>query len=765
MHGKSIFTKKGGADLNALAAIIGIFIAGFVIIYNTVLYDRAHENALENQYQLSQAESAIRAMQQSFQKSALFFGIMNVSKELGSHGGVTSKAVSAAKNTLPKMNITGGIPYWAVSRCKEETSAESEIRKRVPFIYYSGANKIIGKKEQEFLIVPESRYGQNIDDVSRKGYAFNLAVAAFFMKPANLKLSVCQSEGAGGSGAGISKDAGCSEVSTIASDGLYIYSLDSSKITDASKDVRLKMASDADNSVSVRLIAVSIYDKEIALSPSQRLAENLEQYRKKVETYSDESINGTVEKMDGYFLPSSDNIYASGIADSKLLTAKKGNSLDAVGSGVAEEGVKIRYWKLYGMAQYFVDNLDGLVKKRINDGMNADFEDYSAPSKETDGAGPSCSVCADDEAPEYKRDDFYNSLAKSLKSVESDLNMLYAKEGIVWNITAPSELFSGCGANAHKSYCDAAAIDGCDNQADNIEHYEYKKSKYYLTQSRRGWWGGVWHQTNRCDAYYAHRYVFKNVKVLVSIKDEAYAFFDEDEKKWAPLEFKFFVELDRIDDNLCGAGIAKSIACDSLSGALPSAPGITILSPQDQSDVSGSIKVLGMAYGASNANIKSNIKSIAISVCGEEKYKGSLENSAFEWVWDTAKETDGLKIIEVAAGGSGASPAPKASLNVNVKNSARPKVSIASPSAVCEKGKAIIAWKMNDPQAQFKLEYGGSQKYGACEPCTFAGVPNTVCDNARTEISKPLESKKYYYKITLKGAGENYASATGDFTC
>lgn len=578
------------SDMLGFVLIIGVFV--IVIIGGVVWRSIASSGASEVLYRYSLAiqDKNVQLLKDGFEKTAAIFSIEATARELGLHGGLSEKALEKSDTppyvsgvSPPLMFETVGgerIPYWV------PPSAETcgATKQRLPYLQMVDIGRNIGLKPlgggkavtetDNLLWNLGGKYDPYFKEVNDGKYKLHVLLQIFFMKPASVTV------GCGDGCVAIERVGSTPEI--ITTDGIYEY-----RITNLSKSVsalRLNLTADegaggdGTNVARIKQAVISIYDSGINRAANELLTRNLNIYQAEMKKILDAKAQTgagvtTLNALEGAFYrgdgadPTAIVWSPAGISVESEDYLGNDKLLSLESSGVTEDAAKIRYWTMYGYAEKFARDSEGLLKYRLWKALNT-LTDTSVPSKSecSGGCKNKCSLCQKDEVPNYHGNDVYSAVDAELKKVASDYTAISAA-GIKWSLSVPSQLFKSCdNTNPSPNSCDAASANNCNAQ--NLEHYEYKRGRMYsggCCQCSAG--GGSCSgnsatnagkdhppscsgaKTTTCDMEYYHRYILKNVKVLVTITDERNKMFDG--KKWVPLEFRFFVFVPTVDDNCC----------------------------------------------------------------------------------------------------------------------------------------------------------------------------------------------------------------------
>lgn len=565
--------RKGILSAIVLFSVFILVLAvGASILYNLFSLSSSQGAGMRGQEALTDANLALNGIKQSFEKTALLFGLMNTAKELGERGGISNPSSIASQNPNPRMYVTNGVLNFAVSRCKSVGGSESVIRKRMPFLSYEGYNETIGTAQVNFLLADAAKYPENFADVKNNGYSFNALVHIFMLKKGTVTLKICQPSRCNNPPDVVQ--------TTVSESGTTAISFGSNVVKSANEDVNIQISGSDPDVAVVREMAVSIYDRQVVSDPNRLLTKKVDDYRQKL---AGEGV--VIDPLEAAFLPAGTGYYNTlqekegflrGLAWAPDKVDIGRPSADVSGWGVSEEDAKIRYWRIYKTAGWFVDHYEDWTEPRMWNRINS-LSDHSEPSKRTwcnSGGRPSGydSRCPSDTTTPYGGEDFRRALDTAAKSVGTDLSNRFNAVGFKWVLSVPSNAFAGCSTNTRPAA--TAILEWCNSQ--NMEYYKYKGGIFAQSATRPqacGSSGGCsakestcdksahgYDDSNTCYMRYKSRYLMKNVPINVTIIDEKYLVFDSVSKLWVPYQFTFFVEIDRIDDNSCGDG-ASTVLC------------------------------------------------------------------------------------------------------------------------------------------------------------------------------------------------------------
>ncbi len=533
--------KKGDSDILAVGVVVAIMLIIIAVVLNISNFGKSVERSGNNQYYLTDVDVTLTGIIKSFEKTALFFGMMNATKELGEHGGVSMDVISQASALKPVMQVDNGIAYLAPVECDSGCS----IKKRMPFVSYMSYDEKIGTAATKFLLVDANRYSQNMADVKSGKYGFSALVQIFMLKKGAVTIKVCQG-------------AICPITETVSETDTKTIRIESSMLANANEDINLAVSASEDNVAVLRQIAASIYDGDVVESPNLLLEANVNTYQDKLQSFSHEGINYKINELRAVFLPSRTGVYnmldekegfVRGIAWAPDRIIAESPEVQVSSEGIAEEDAKIRYWLMYWYAAYFVDTFESLTKPRLLNKIDEELNrDYSYSAMANCGGGFKCT----DATLLYTRDDAFIALNNGLNSLAAEFNTAYKNKGIIWKFSIPGELFTTGNfesiykADPHHSegVCSYACGEECTTDEKGAESCTttYCEDIYYT-----------------CSDKYTRHHTLNHIKILAEITDEKYKTFDADTKTWASPKFQFFVELDGLDDNYCDGYYCDSI--------------------------------------------------------------------------------------------------------------------------------------------------------------------------------------------------------------
>ena len=551
---------------------------------------------LYNKYFTLKMDKNIQNMKQGFMKTAAFFSLNTVSKELAGHGGYAKETLDGPDaNTNSILDATEGggakiyvkqdlhssenIPFWTIPYC------ESTL-KRVPYLKDTDVNFAAG----EALIVlmrNDPEHVQYITEINEGKYSLYASVQLFMIKPGTIEI-VCEAD------EGCERVGGTPEI--ITKDGIYKYKISKIDITKTHIILPITAKNDTgeiDNIVRVKQVVTSIYGPDI-LTPNELFIKELDKYHY---NYYDESnedstlmkrneeseiklkiapLKGTITRglyegyVQGMVWPDEEKGSISAEMDDLFFPGQK--LAEMRDSGLVTEETKIRYYKLYDYAEKFTDNSQQLFQSRLWSALhNLDKRGHFEISGEDKCGRPICSDsdwCPDDEVDSYTRDEMYNEISDVLGQIESECDTLMVVDdmaGIAWEITLDEDDYAPHSTtNINRDACSGAEH----IETVNFEYIEYIKATYkYLYRDYSccegpqctscGSTSYNYQSVNRCTMHYDRSYVLKNLKIYIKITDEDYKIYDSITNTWEDLEFKFYVTVPIVEMDCCG-GVPKS---------------------------------------------------------------------------------------------------------------------------------------------------------------------------------------------------------------
>ena len=427
--------------------------------------------------------------------------------------------------------------HTPILRCPDGSDG-CKTKKRMPFLYYADKYTRFGTVTPFKLVVGGGKYSLNLAEVANNEYDLHVLAQVFLLKPGKVDLKACQSTR-------------CATES-VTETGFAEIDLGSAVVNNNNDDITFTAIAESDDAAVLREVAVSIYDMDVVESPNKLLNESINDYQKKMSSFPKDSFTLKINPLEATFIPAGKGVYGAldeqqgflgGIAWAPAGISAESPDVYTSSAGIAEEDAKIRYWRMYGFADYFVDNLDvnGIVKPRILNKLES-FADYY--TKTTSGCG---SVkCPGDTTSTYSVQKFSDALNNGISDLVVELNKKYTDEGFSWSIS----------------------IDGITGA--NTQHTPYSwKHQWSGDCCATDEDGGCIAVMEYCTMKYAHEYGLKNVKLLVEITDDKYRYFNSTTNTWEKPVFKFYVELDNVDDNYCDGYYCNTFGGGATLPAIP----------------------------------------------------------------------------------------------------------------------------------------------------------------------------------------------------
>ncbi|RLG15315.1 MAG: hypothetical protein DRN71_01615 [Candidatus Nanohalarchaeota archaeon] len=606
---KSMYSKiRKGSTITAVVSII-LVIASLSIAFERFggefIWSAQESFNLYDKYFTLAMDKNIQSIKQGFMKTAAFFSLNTVSKELTEHGGHTeamlvdsddNKVADLTESTDPEIRIkqdlysTENIPFWTIPDVAPNCGT---TLKRVPYlkdidIYLPAGNKHI------VLMHNDADHMQYINEVNAGKYPLYVSIQLFMLKPGTVEIT-CEPV------------RGCLSMNTVGStpdiiekDGIYTYKItgiDATKTTTSLHITAKNETGEIDKVARVKQVIVSIYNPGIlgSTTPNELYTEKLENYYNSMNTILDKRnekgdiqmsiapLKGTITRgyesyVEGTVWPDENQDGITAYMDDLFFEDRKLAELRD--SGLVTEETKIRYYKLYTQAEKFTNNAQQLFQSRLWDMLhNLDLHGYSIRSRTACGVPlTSCGIvlpcsgdryCKEDQVASYTKDNIHAAIAGTLAQIESECNTETSVDGITWHIEYPIEFFADFPrvTNRDKDACDAPEH----FKTDNIEYVEYiKKTFKFVGVStwcdchqicRRH--GNCCHgctrycYRNKCEMIYDRRYILKNLKIYVTITDNNYKIYDANSNTWEKLVFKYYIAIPIVDMN-CGGGDATS---------------------------------------------------------------------------------------------------------------------------------------------------------------------------------------------------------------
>jgi len=554
----SLFAIKKSKKKKAIGLIPFVAIIAVVFTVSIILYAISVGNIIKIKqkmfnYYAQTANENIQLIKQMFEKTALFWGIMKTTDELATYGGVSQSSVANANSFCPTMKTDDAL-FWAIA-------GDNEILKRIPFIFFEDKDLIAG--DVSFPLLNTAQHEQYLDEVSRDVYTLSIIVQLLFLKPGKVNISLSQ----GGPDVVFWQD--------IDRDGIYQINLSNSFVTSSTQNIEMHITADANDVAKIKQVAVCIYNRGVIFDPNNLLNNFLALATNNLKDElgsREEDIILEVGDFEGSLAPKEfgPESYIQGLmwaSDDEGITATIIDPFFGSGDiksafirsrGLVDEYVYVRYWYLYDAGVWFVNNLDGLVKGRIWEKLN-ELEDYY----HEDGQQSVCCKppkCPDDPTPRYDEMYIHSLINATLLNLTNELNTAFSSDSIQWSVTAPN--FDGCPSSTNPTPYHDMPLDSCSGE--NFQHNESKN--VYATEDRicrcacRTWSCYI----NTCHSTFAHRYIIKNLPIFVKITDSKYTITDSAGNK-KDLVFKFFVEIDKVDDNYCNDSSGDGFDCQSLT--------------------------------------------------------------------------------------------------------------------------------------------------------------------------------------------------------
>ncbi len=538
--------RKGTSPLIWLSLLV-IILYGFVI-WTHIRWSNQAMSLMEGgieQYLVEKAKYFTAMFKESYESPALTYSLMDVVKDLASHGGVTSEFITnrgtyeaGGKYYVNDVEVDIEGKKLECMRVEREThgiwpsthedyilywiQAEGTgIEKFRPFAYYSDENAFIG--DEDYTIRFETDYDRPVGEV---------AVVLYFLKDGYVEIK-----------------SGDKVIKRVENTGVYV--IDGSDI----KNNELVFRGSSKNVALLRGVVASIYrDKNtigsVATCARDMLEELMWSYIRPVlnlssyygmeirNSYPNVSFDPSVYYVHGsVWMPKGANI-TKYFKDGSVMVRVHTNMF-------AESNISVRYGLLIKYANWFVENVEGILLSRIWEMSNDNYED-SYIASETEGTEhcdsggniPKAS-CPHDSTNVPKTRNVKNDIVSLLNTISSELTQ-NSEEGIRWRL----ELVDS------------------DNNFDNNFHdiqysyiYRWADTSVYCDASCNHDCPGSCSDStsgnlNGCEAYYYHRYVFGPLVIKLEISDEKYRVFDVSKNDWEPLTLVVYLEI-MVDDDLC----------------------------------------------------------------------------------------------------------------------------------------------------------------------------------------------------------------------
>ncbi len=218
----------------------------------------------------------------------------------------------------------------------------------------------------------------------------------------------------------------------------------------------------------------------------------------------------------------------------------------------------VRYGLLIDYGIYLVKHLDDFVIPTIREYMDKNMMDYYITWKESACCVP-LDKCPDDATPTYSGTYIKNKvILPALKKIQNELSSKSAP-GILWNLKL-IDYDPSFSVNVNKSYC---------KNKNSCIPYQASKNFVMAENQITKYWTSIcpcpcsFCYVHYCVVKYSHRYILKNLKILVNITDKKYKIFNPEKNKWTPLSLRFIININ-VDDNKCSNGKLKSNSVPSI---------------------------------------------------------------------------------------------------------------------------------------------------------------------------------------------------------
>ncbi len=568
--------RKGTSSVVWLAVLV-IVLYGFVIWLQmrTANETMGFMEGVTEQYVVEKGKYFIAMFKESYETPALTFSLMKVVKDLGMHGGITKKFIdthgvltdSEGKNYVRNVKVDVDGAERGCMRVEKETSgiwpfiqdeyvlywvqAEgTSIDKFRPYGYYSDENVPI-KKDTPYIIKFETDHDRPVKEV---------AIVLYFLKDGWVDIYT-----AGGS------------MWRKRVDRTGVYILTGGQIVNN----EIRLIGSEDNVAVLRGVVASIYKDVlssggVATCARDMLEDLMWEYIRPVlrsESYYGIQVINTYPNVS--FDPSTYYIHGSTwMPQGANLTKYFGDGRVMVrlhSNMFAENNISVRYGLLVEYANWFVENIEEVLIRKLMSQLNSDFDDYSH-----EDSGWHCGDvnCPDETDVSYSGSDFKLSIQNALEDLSDELTHA-SKEGIEWKLELV-DFNSGFTTNSDKSVCEDGSLCIDYEEYPNFIHMERQVIIWHTGGECDCWTGPCGghtcdHYRHRCEVKYYHRYVLKDLKIKVTIKDTKFKIYDKD-AGWVPVTLVFYVNVN-VDDNLCNGDKVCSGTSDtrtSYGGSIPS---------------------------------------------------------------------------------------------------------------------------------------------------------------------------------------------------
>lgn len=545
-----------------------------------------------NRYYTTQLDKEIQSIKQGFMKTTAFHSLHNTYGHLTAHGNVPEEdmvdlnADGYADGTTPRLLVDRSATptaFWARTGCQQ-------MKLRLPYLESKDPNLLVGNMTHHPLWNTGGKYNFYINELQTNVYDWHMIINVLMIKKGSLEIKF-------GPGITIAPAA-----STITQDGTYVYvisDIDPVLLTNPNFPIEIKFlglneTDGVDYVAEVNHITVTIYDNNVANAQNNKFSQYLNIYRTALvndilvprNADPENEITTTVEPLRGIYTPSTfvkGNAWSENDGIVVSVKDKLGNPDDVLAvlksSGLIEEEVKFRHRELNDAGEYFILNIGALnIKSEIFDELKL-LDDYDSDSFTNGcGNGPSC---PNDATDSYIEADFIALIQRALDDVEPGLNALYNPQGIEWELVAPSSIRMDCaGGRTNHNHGSGAPEDECTG-GDNVDMgspfgaYLSYQEEISSSCSKAGCsvpcdCGDDNCETFyevTCDMVYAHRYILKNIRILVKIKDLDYKYYDDSTNQWENPVLQFYIMIDKLEDNECNGNPCSDVKTTQAAGS------------------------------------------------------------------------------------------------------------------------------------------------------------------------------------------------------
>ncbi len=598
--------------------IIGVAIVLVISAVGWHIWSMKESVDIYNKYFIAVMDKEAQSIKQGFEKTAIFFSLMDTSKELAEHGGhaqvsledtdMNSRSDLTEGTAEPKIIIKKdlespeNIPLWLIPDCENAL-------KRVPYLKNGDVSLKAG---DYFVVLMYNQYGstQYINEINAGKYPLYVSIQIYMLKNGTVRIT-CEA------------DEGCLDMEplpgtpdVIDKDGIYVYKIkkiDGSKMATSLHFTGRNSTDGIDNVAILKQVVASIYDPEIITTQNTLFTQYLNKYHARMEdiitdrnTKSDikltiAPLKGTMTRSYGFV---EGTVWSEEGGESITLKVDDkmsvyDNLAEIRDSGLVTEETKIRYYKLYTNAEKFTNNAQQLFQIKLWDMLhNLDKHGFDVQLGDKCGY-PQCSDpnwCRNDEVASYTRDQMYTEIISALDQIKTECDALTSAEGIKWHIEYHTDDYSPhTTTNVNKGACAAAEH----IETNNFEYLEYITVTYkYVYRDYsccccvcHGCGSTAYHyqDVNRCIMYYNHRYLLKNMKIYIKITDEKYKIYNANTNTWENLEFKFYIAIPIVDMNCCGDNGGTGHLCNDLSTSCTNPYGT--IAPTDYLSSTGPLEI------------------------------------------------------------------------------------------------------------------------------------------------------------------------------